>query len=158
MCSRVQPTKSVLHVDRRSSALQDAKGLDHGWLHAVLGLVDLEVAQRALGLSSPVLAGIDLELAEGIGLASGVGGHLLRGSKCANVAERGSGLVGEEGGRAVEGSASSDLVASACSDCGEGLCSACDRAGQHGGQLCEGHSGCCALLMRVAFEVEGCGE
>ena len=125
MCSRIQPTESVLHVDSRSSALEDTKGLDERRRHAVLRLVDPEVAQRALGLASPVLAGVDLELAKGIALGPGVGGHLVGGGEGADVLKRGGRLVGDEGGRAREGSVLCTssylaclLVASA-SDCGE---------------------------------------
>jgi hypothetical protein len=81
--SRIQPTKSILHVDGGSSTLEDTKGPNHRRLHAILRLVDLKVAQRALSLGSPVLAGVDLELAEGIGLAPGVGGHVAGGGECA---------------------------------------------------------------------------
>jgi hypothetical protein len=98
-CSFVQPTKSVLHVDGRGGALEDTKGPDDGRLHAVLRLVDLEVAQRALGLSSPVLAGVDLELAESIALGSGVGGHDASGCEGAGVVQSGErGLLGDKGG------------------------------------------------------------
>jgi hypothetical protein len=92
-----QPTKSILHVDGRSGALEDTKGLDDRRLHAILRLVDLEVAQRALGLGSPVLAGVDLELAEGIALGSSVGGHDASGCEGAGVGQSGGGgLLGNK--------------------------------------------------------------
>lgn len=68
-------TESIAHVDSSGRALQDTKGLDDGRGHAVLGLIDLEVLEGSLGLSSPVLVGRDLNLAKGIGLGSRVGGH-----------------------------------------------------------------------------------
>ena len=40
-------TQAVLHVDGGGGALQDTKGLDHGRRHAILRLVDVEVAERA---------------------------------------------------------------------------------------------------------------
>jgi hypothetical protein len=42
--SRIQPTKSIVHVDSGSSALENTKGSDQRWLYAILRLVDLEVA------------------------------------------------------------------------------------------------------------------
>jgi hypothetical protein len=66
-------TQAVLHVDRRSSALEDTESAHNGWGHAVLGLVDLEVLEGALGLGSPVLVRRDLNFAKGIALGSGVG-------------------------------------------------------------------------------------
>jgi hypothetical protein len=98
-CSLSQPTKSVLHVDGRGGALEDTKGPDDGRLHAVLRLVDFEVAQRALGLATPVLAGVDLELAESIALGSSVGGHGASGCECAGgVQGDGGELLLDEGG------------------------------------------------------------
>ena len=97
--SFVRPTKSVLHVDGCGGALEDTKGLDDRRLHAVLRLVDLEVAQRALGLGAPVLAGVDLELAERIALGSSVGGHDASSCESACVVQSGEGeLLGDEGG------------------------------------------------------------
>lgn len=150
--SRVQPTKSVLHIDSRSGALEDTKGLDERRRHAVLGLVDPEVAQRALGLASPVLAGVDLELAKGIALGPGVGGHLAGAGEGADVLERGGRLAGgDEGGRAREGSVlcTSSYLAASASDCGERFG---DRAGKHGGRVCEASTA--SLLMRVDCEME----
>lgn len=68
-------TKAKLHVDSGGSTLQDTESPDNRRGHAVLGLVDLEVLQRALSLSTPVLVGGDLDLAEGIALGSSVGDH-----------------------------------------------------------------------------------
>ena len=85
---RVLHTKTVAHVDGGGSALEDTEGLDNGRRHAVLGLVDLEVAQGALGLGAPVLVVLDLDLAKGIGLDSGVLGH---GGRAGEVAGRGLG-------------------------------------------------------------------
>ncbi|KAI6752933.1 hypothetical protein HG531_005102 [Fusarium graminearum] len=48
------------------STLQDTKRLDNRWGHAVLGLVDTEVLEGSLRLSSPVAVGGDLDLAKGI--------------------------------------------------------------------------------------------
>jgi hypothetical protein len=41
-------TKTVLHVDGSGSTLEDTESLDHGGGHAVLGLVNVEVAQGAV--------------------------------------------------------------------------------------------------------------
>jgi hypothetical protein len=125
--SRIQPTKSIVHVDSGSSTLEDTKGPDQRWLYAILRLVDLEVAQRALSLGSPVLGGIDLELAESIGLAPGVGGHVAGGGECAEGSQRGGRLVGgsdraKEGG--LSGARDGGSIAPAGSDCGERFCSA----------------------------------
>jgi hypothetical protein len=125
--SRIQPTKSIVHVDSGSSTLEDTKGPDQRWLYAILRLVDLEVAQRALSLGSPVLAGIDLELAERIGLAPGVGGHVAGRGECANGSQRGDRLVGGSGRakeRGLSGARDGCSIAPAGSDCGERFCSA----------------------------------
>ena len=39
--------------------------------HSVLGLIDIEVFKRALGLGAPIFGGIDLYLAKGICLDAG---------------------------------------------------------------------------------------
>ena len=41
-------TKAVLHVDSSGSTLEDTESLDNGGGHAVLGLVDIKVAQGAV--------------------------------------------------------------------------------------------------------------
>jgi len=41
-------TKTVLHVDGGGGTLEDTESLDDGGGHAVLGLVDIEVAQGAI--------------------------------------------------------------------------------------------------------------
>lgn len=66
-------TQAVLGVDDGGSALENAKGAHNGRRHAVLGLVDLEVLQRALCLGAPVLVRGHLDLAKGIALGPGVG-------------------------------------------------------------------------------------
>ena len=81
----MQRTQAIAHVDGGGSALEDAKGLNNGGRHAVLGLVDVEVAQRPLGLGTPVLVARDLDLAEGIALGSGVGSHVGGGAMEAAV-------------------------------------------------------------------------
>lgn len=43
-------TKSVFHVDGSSGTLEDTESLDDRRRHAVLRLVDFEVAQRAVHL------------------------------------------------------------------------------------------------------------
>ena len=48
ICHYLPLTKAVLHVDGGGSTLEDTEGLDHGGGHAVLGLVDVEVAQGAV--------------------------------------------------------------------------------------------------------------
>jgi hypothetical protein len=45
---RKQLTKAIFHVDRSSSTLQDTECLDDTGRHAILGLVDVEVAQGAV--------------------------------------------------------------------------------------------------------------
>ena len=71
--------EAVAHVDRGSGALEDAKGLDNGRRHAVLGLVDAEVFERALRLGAPVLVAGDLDLAKGVAFGSRVGSHVAGG-------------------------------------------------------------------------------
>lgn len=71
--ARILRTKAIFHVHRGRSALEDAKGRDNRRRHAVLGLVDLEVAQRPLRLGSPVLVRGHFDLAKGIALDSLVG-------------------------------------------------------------------------------------
>lgn len=71
--ARILRTKAILHVDCGRSALEDTKGRDDRRGHAVLGLVDLEVAQRSLRLGSPVLVRGHLDLAKGVALDSLVG-------------------------------------------------------------------------------------
>lgn len=41
-------TKAILHVHSSSGTLQNTKGLHNGIGHAVLRLVDIEIAQRAI--------------------------------------------------------------------------------------------------------------
>ena len=53
--ARASHTEAVLHVHFGSSTLQDTKGLDHRGGHAVLGLVDVEVAEGAVSISDLVL-------------------------------------------------------------------------------------------------------
>lgn len=77
--SVAEHTKSVAHVNCGSCALQDTKGLDNRWGHAILRLVDAEVLERALGLGTPVLVRRNLDLAKGIAFdAHLVGSHLYR--------------------------------------------------------------------------------
>ena len=74
-------TQPILLVDFGCSALQDAKCLDQGRRHAVLGLIDAEVLERPLRLGTPVLVRWHLNLAKGITLGSrGGGGHSCRAS------------------------------------------------------------------------------
>lgn len=72
-CPSCAHTQSVAHVDRGRGALENAKGRNHRRRHAVLRLVDLEVAQRPLRLGAPVLVGRHFNLAKGIALDSLVG-------------------------------------------------------------------------------------
>ena len=67
-------TQAIFHVDRGRGAFEDAKGSHNRWRHAVLWLIDAEIAQRAFCLGTPVPVGGDLDLAKGIALGSG-GGH-----------------------------------------------------------------------------------
>jgi hypothetical protein len=53
--TRVSHTKAILHVHFSSSTLQDTEGLDHRGRHAILRLVDVEVAQGAVSISDLVL-------------------------------------------------------------------------------------------------------
>lgn len=73
--TRGGPTQAIAHVDSGGSTLEDAKGLDDGRRHAILRLVDAEVLEGALRLGAPVLVGLDMKLAKGIGLGSDVGSH-----------------------------------------------------------------------------------
>lgn len=43
-------TQSIAHVDSSGGALEDTKGLDNRRRHTILGLVDLEVTQRAVSV------------------------------------------------------------------------------------------------------------
>lgn len=81
--------KAITHVDGRRSALEDTERLDDGERHAVLGLVDAKVLERALSLGTPVLVRRDLDLAKGVALSSG-GGHL----QCGLVKASSGGPVG----------------------------------------------------------------
>lgn len=63
-------TESESHVHGRRSALENAECANDGRRHAIVRLVDLEVLQRALGLSTPVSVGGDLKLAKCIALCS----------------------------------------------------------------------------------------
>lgn len=75
-------TESELHVNSGSGALEDTES-SHNWRwHAISRLVDVEVGEGTLSLSSPVLVGWDMDLAEGIGLCSGLG-HLV--CRCGEV-------------------------------------------------------------------------
>lgn len=47
--------QAIFHVDGGCRTLQDAKGLDHGGGHAVLGLVDVEVAEGAVEASPSIV-------------------------------------------------------------------------------------------------------
>jgi hypothetical protein len=53
--TRVSHTKAILHVHFSSSTLQDTEGLNHRGRHAILRLVDVEVAQGAVSISDLVL-------------------------------------------------------------------------------------------------------
>lgn len=68
-------TKAIVHVHRGGGALEDTQSLDNWRGHAILRLVDVEVAERALCLGAPVLVGRHLNLAKGIGLSPSVRGH-----------------------------------------------------------------------------------
>ena len=72
MVSHTQPKS---HIDSSSSSLEDTKSPDYRERHPVLGLVNTEVLEGPLGLSTPVLVRGDLNLAKGVGLGSG-SGHL----------------------------------------------------------------------------------
>lgn len=63
-------TETVAHVDSGGSALEDTESLDDRRGHAILGLVDLEVLEGSLSLSSPVFVPGDLDLAKGIALGT----------------------------------------------------------------------------------------
>lgn len=69
-------TEAIAHVDSGSSALEDTESLDNRRRHAILRLVDLEVLERSLGLSSPVLVTGNLDLAEGVALGT-CGSHVV---------------------------------------------------------------------------------
>lgn len=99
-------TQAIAHVNGRRSALEDAKRLDDGRGHAVLGLVDAEVLEGALGLSSPVPVGRHLDLAKGIALGSGVCSHSCRAGVEASellvmTESGGCRLLAQGGGRGV---------------------------------------------------------
>lgn len=66
-------TESILHVNRRSGALEDSKSPDNWRRHAILRLIDLEVLERSLRLRAPVLVRRDEDLSKGIGLCSRLG-------------------------------------------------------------------------------------
>lgn len=68
-------TKSISHIDGSSGSLQDTKRPNDGGWHPILGLVNTKVLEGTLGLRSPIFVGRDLNLAKGIALGSGVGGH-----------------------------------------------------------------------------------
>lgn len=81
LSSRELFTKSISHVDSGGGSLEDTESFDDRLRHAVMGLVDIEVAQRPivslvnttgvclflnfsclpLGLSTPVLVRRDLQ-------------------------------------------------------------------------------------------------
>ena len=80
-----------------------------GRRHAVLGLVDAEVLERALCLGAPVAVRGDLDVAKGIALGSGAGGsHGADGGEAGDWDEAGAdreesvpgGLAKERGERA----------------------------------------------------------
>lgn len=73
-------------------------------------LVDLEVGQRALGLSTPVSVGGDGDLAKGIALGAGLLCHL---EGCAELAEGGDGKTRS----VVDAESSSSEGATPLDDC-----------------------------------------
>ena len=89
-------TQAELHVDGGSGALEDTKGANDLWRHAVMRLIDLEVGQRALGLSTPVSVGGDGDLAKGIALGSGLLRHLKGGGELAEGCKTGSLVAGAQ--------------------------------------------------------------
>lgn len=96
-------TEAELHVDGRSSSLENTKRLYDRRGHAILGLIDLEVLQRALCLCSPVLVCRYVDLAEGIRLCSGschCSCCCVKGSSEVGLGKGWGSLVGE-GGKGV---------------------------------------------------------
>lgn len=62
--------KTVGHVDGGSGLLQDTKSLDQGLGETLTGTTNVKVLEGTLGLSTPVLGVVDLNLTKGIGLDS----------------------------------------------------------------------------------------
>lgn len=64
-------TESEGHVHRRRGAFEDTERSNNWRRHAVVGLVDVKILQRAFSLGAPVFVGGDLNVAKGITLCSG---------------------------------------------------------------------------------------
>lgn len=77
MSANLQHTKSKLHVNSGSCTLENTKGAHNLRWHAIIRLVDLEVLQRSLSLSTPVPVRLDLDLAKGIAFCSGGRRHCV---------------------------------------------------------------------------------
>ena len=71
---RIEIAQRVIGLGR--ALLDDAERADQGKRHALAA--DLEVAEAALGLRAPILAGGDFDGAERVGFDAGSGGRLIR--------------------------------------------------------------------------------
>lgn len=73
----LHPTKAISHVDGGGRMLEDTECLDNGLGHTVLGLADVEVAQRTITRSvCDALSAIGLRLPLGLGTPVLVSGDL----------------------------------------------------------------------------------
>lgn len=59
-------TESESHIHCCCGTFEDTEGADNGRRHAIEGLIDFEVLQRAFGLGAPVFVRGNLHFAKGI--------------------------------------------------------------------------------------------